>query len=93
VFSSPARFAAYSVRPGDTWAKIAAAFGVRADELRRLNAGAELVAGESLMIQLTLKRTVRKPAKRSAAPAAPRSSAAAPSARPAAPAAAVRSSP
>jgi membrane-bound lytic murein transglycosylase D len=72
VFASPARFAAYAVRTGDTWARIAAAFGVRVTDLKRLNDGAELVAGETLVIQLTSKRTVRKPAKRSSArPAAP----------------------
>jgi membrane-bound lytic murein transglycosylase D len=82
VFSSPARFAAYTVRPGDTWAKIAAAFGVRADDVRRLNNGTELVAGESLLIQLTQKRAARKPAKRSSArPVAP-AAAPRPAARP-----------
>jgi membrane-bound lytic murein transglycosylase D len=63
VFSSPARFALYAVRQGDTWVKIAKAFGVRVDDLKRLNDAAELIAGESLVIQLTPKRTVRKAAK------------------------------
>ncbi len=84
VFSSPARFAAYAVRPGDTWSKIAAAFGVRVDDLRRLNEGAELVAGETLMVQLATKRTVRKPSKRPAASRAPRPAASSASPRPAA---------
>jgi len=92
VFSSPARFAAYAVRQGDTWAKIAAAFGVRVDDLRRWNDGAELLAGESLVIQLTPKRTVRKPAKGPAS-SARRPSAASPSPRLAAPATVVRPSP
>jgi LysM repeat protein len=92
VFSSPARFAAYAVRSGDTWAKIAAAFGVRVDELRRWNDGADLLAGESLVIQLTPKRTVRKPAKGPAS-SARRPSAASPSPRLAAPATVARPSP
>ncbi|HLB17381.1 MAG TPA: transglycosylase SLT domain-containing protein [Burkholderiales bacterium] len=87
IFSSPARFAAYLVRQGDTWAKIAAAFGVRVDDLKRLNDGAELLAGESLVIQLTPKRTVRKPVKRRPAGTS-RPSAASSSPRLAAPAAA-----
>jgi membrane-bound lytic murein transglycosylase D len=92
VFSSPARFAAYLVRQGDTWTKIAAAFGVRVDDLRRWNDGAELLAGESLVIQLTPKRTVRKPAKGPAS-SARRPSAASPSPRLAAPATVARPSP
>jgi membrane-bound lytic murein transglycosylase D len=92
VFSSPARFAAYLVRQGDTWAKIAAAFGVRVDDLKRLNDGAELLAGESLVIQLTPQRTVRKPVKRQAS-GTPRPRAAAPSPRLAAPATGGRPSP
>ena len=93
VFSSPARFAAYLVRQGDTWAKIAAAFGVRIDDLRRWNDGAELLAGESLVIQLTPKRTVRKPVKgRPAASSAPRPTASSTSPRPAASAPAARPS-
>ncbi len=81
IFSSPARFAAYVVRQGDTWARIATAFGVRVDDLKRLNAGAELIAGESLVIQLTQKRTVRKaakPVKRDATSKPPRSDTSAP---------------
>jgi membrane-bound lytic murein transglycosylase D len=92
VFSSPARFAAYLVRQGDTWAKIAAAFGVRVGDLKRLNDGAELVAGESLVIQLTQKRTVRRPVKRQASRTS-RPSAASSSSRLAAPATVARPSP
>jgi membrane-bound lytic murein transglycosylase D len=86
IFSSPARFAAYAVRAGDTWAKIAAAFGVRINDLKRLNEGIELVVGEELMIQLTPRRAARKPVRRSAASSSPRpaasSTAPRPSARP-----------
>jgi membrane-bound lytic murein transglycosylase D len=86
-FTSPARFAAYVVRQGDTWAKIAKAFGVRVDDLRRWNAGAELIGGESLVIQLTPKKTVRKVAKpgtRQAAPKTARPTASSQASRPAA---------
>ncbi len=91
IFSAPARFAAYAVRAGDTWAKIAAAFGVRINDLKRLNDGVELVAGEELLIQLTPKRTVRRPVKRQAS--GQRRNAASPSPRVAAPAAVARPSP
>jgi membrane-bound lytic murein transglycosylase D len=74
IFSSPARFAAYSVRPGDTWARIAAAFGVREADLKRLNDGVDLLAGESVFIQLTPKRPARKAAKRSTSRARPSAS-------------------
>ncbi|MGH8682422.1 MAG: transglycosylase SLT domain-containing protein [Burkholderiales bacterium] len=92
VFSSPARFAAYVVRQGDTWARIAGAFGVRVGDLRRWNDAAELIAGESLVIQLTSKKTVRKPGKRPAASKTARPRAQSPPPRPAAPTQAARPS-
>ena len=88
LFASPARVAAYVVKLGDTWAGIAKAFGVRIDELRRWNRGAELTAGESLVIQLAPKKVTRKPVKQSGRP-----SAKAPPTRPSAPSTAARPSP
>jgi membrane-bound lytic murein transglycosylase D len=97
LFSAPARFALYAVRIGDTWAKIAKAFGVRIGDLKRLNDGAELIAGESLVIQLTEKKPARRAAKHgkrraaaktarpTAAPATPRPAASAQVASPPSP--------
>jgi membrane-bound lytic murein transglycosylase D len=74
VFTSPARSAAYVVKQGDTWAGIAKAFGVRIEDLKRWNEGAQLAVGESLVIQLTPKKVAAKrptqAAKKSARPTA-----------------------
>ena len=90
LVASPARTASYIVKRGDTWAGIAKAFGVKVDDLKRWNGGAQLAVGESLVVDLTPKRVVRKPATRSKAG---RPTASSGSARPAAPTQASRPSP
>jgi len=68
VFSPPAsaagRVASYVVKPGDDWARIAKAFGVKIEDLRRWNQDAKLAAGEHLVIQIPPKtRAAKKHAK------------------------------
>ena len=95
VFTSPARSAAYIVKKGDTWASIAQTFGVRIEDLKRWNEGAQLEPGDSLVIQFTPKRVAGKrptqAAKKPSQPARPAAQSA--PARPSASAQAGRSAP
>ncbi len=88
------RTASYVVKRGDSWAGIAAAFGVAIADLRRANEEATLVAGERLVVDIKPKPAVKQraapapkkaqaPSGRSTAKAAPtRPSASAQVARP-----------
>jgi LysM repeat protein len=88
--TAAARTASYVVKQGDTWARIAAAFGVAIADLRRVNEGAELVPGERLVVEMRPKQVVTKRAKqpvaKKAQPAPARPTAKTAPARPAAPA-------
>jgi membrane-bound lytic murein transglycosylase D len=95
--SGAARTASYVVKKGDTWAGIAAAFGVAIADLRRVNEGAELVPGEQLVVEMRPKKVVTKRAKqpvaKKAQPASTPSTARTPPAsRPASPAQVTRPS-
>ena len=94
--SGAARTASYVVKQGDTWARIAAAFGVAIADLRRVNEGAELVPGERLVVEMRPKQVVTKRAKqpvaKKAQPAPARPTAKTAPARPAAPAQVARPS-
>lgn len=91
------RTASYVVKSGDTWAGIAAAFGVAIADLRRVNEGAQLVPGELLVVENRPKKAVTKKAKpvakKSQPPAARATVKTPPSDRPAAPAQVTRPSP
>jgi membrane-bound lytic murein transglycosylase D len=68
LFTPPAsalgRVASYVVKAGDAWESIARAFGVRIDDLKRWNEGAQLIAGELLVIQMPPpKRFIKQPVK------------------------------
>ena len=84
------------VKRGDTWAGIAAAFGVAIADLKRVNEGAQLVPGEQLVVEKRPKQVVKKRAKhpvaKKAHPASGRSTAKTTPARPAAPAQVARPS-
>jgi hypothetical protein len=84
------------VKQGDTWAGIAAAFGVAIVDLRRVNEGAQLVPGEQLVVEMRPKRVVTKRAKKPVAkkvqPAPARTTAKPAPSRPSAPAQVARPS-
>ena len=94
--SGAARTASYVVKQGDTWSGIAAAFGVAIADLKRVNEGAQLVAGERLVVEMRPKQAVTKratqPVAKKAQPAPGRSTAKTAPARPAAPAQVARPS-
>ncbi len=94
--SGAARTASYVVKRGDTWAGIAAAFGVVIADLRRVNEGAQLVPGELLVVEMKPKKVVTKRAKpvaKNARPVPGRATVRSAPARPAAPAQVGRPSP
>ncbi len=94
--TAAARTASYVVKRGDTWAGIAAAFGVAIADLKRVNEGAQLVPGEQLVVEKRPKQIVTKRAKhpvaKKAHPASGRPTAKTTPARPAAPAQVARPS-
>jgi membrane-bound lytic murein transglycosylase D len=94
--SGAARTASYVVKRGDTWAGIAAAFGVAIADLRRVNDGAQLVPGEQLIVDMRSKRVVtkraKKPVAKKAQPAPARATAKPAPSRPSAPAQVARPS-
>jgi membrane-bound lytic murein transglycosylase D len=94
--TAAARTASYVVKQGDTWAGIAAAFGVAIVDLRRVNEGAQLVPGEQLVVEMRPKRVVAKRAKKPVAkqvqPAPARTTAKPAPSRPSAPAQVARPS-